>query len=63
MIFKLESQGEYLQQIAQLLDAKIIQTTLTKKLTGINLANLKLAHQLVEEGAMIGKLVITGPVK
>lgn len=61
--FQTESQGEYLQQIAQLIDAKIIQTTLTKKLTGINLANLKLAHQLVEEGAMIGKLVITGPVK
>ncbi|CAH0419308.1 zinc-binding alcohol dehydrogenase family protein [Periweissella ghanensis] len=61
--YQIESQGEYLQQIAELLDTKVIQTTLTKELAGITLANLKLAHQMLEAGQMIGKLVLTEPVQ
>ncbi|MCM0598804.1 zinc-binding alcohol dehydrogenase family protein [Periweissella fabalis] len=61
--FQIESQGEYLQQIAELLNTSIIHSTLTKTLKGLTLANLKLAHQIIENGEMIGKLVITGPVE
>lgn len=59
--FQIESQGEYLQIIAALLDQNILHTTLTKTLTGINLVNLKKAHQIIEKGSMIGKLVLVTP--
>ncbi|AMV61230.1 zinc-binding alcohol dehydrogenase family protein [Pediococcus damnosus] len=54
------SQGEILSQVADLLDQKELQSTLTLTLNTINAQNLRRAHELVESNKMIGKLVITG---
>lgn len=54
------TQHEILNQIAELLDQKAIQSTVTKILTPINVTNLKEAHQLVETNHMIGKIAIVG---
>lgn len=52
------TQHQILDQVASLLDQGVIQSTLTKELSPINVDNLKKAHQLVETGHMIGKVVI-----
>lgn len=55
-------QGVLLADIAKLVDAGRIKTTLTKTLTdGINADSLRTAHQIVEANKMIGKIVVTGP--
>ncbi|GEK27824.1 zinc-binding alcohol dehydrogenase family protein [Furfurilactobacillus siliginis] len=55
-------QGVLLADIAKLVDAGVIKTTLTKTLAdGINADSLRAAHQLVEANKMIGKVVVTGP--
>lgn len=56
----LQSQHDILNQIAAWLDQGLISSTLTKALTPINAANLRLAHQLVESHHMIGKVVVRG---
>lgn len=53
------TQHDILENISQLLDNKIIHSTLTQTLSPINVANLKKAHQLVETNHMIGKVVIS----
>lgn len=53
------TQHQILNQVAQLLDQGVIQSTLTKKLSPITVDNLKKAHQLVETGHMIGKVVVS----
>jgi zinc-binding alcohol dehydrogenase family protein len=53
-------QHEILTEAAQLLDQGTLRTTLGKHLGGINAANLKHAHQLLEAGRTIGKLVLEG---
>ncbi|GEO47130.1 hypothetical protein LKI01_11290 [Companilactobacillus paralimentarius] len=53
------TQHDILENISQLLDNKIIHSTLTQTLSPINVANLKKAHQLVETNHMIGKIVIS----
>ena len=53
------TQHQILEKISQLLDQKIIHSTLTKELSPINVDNLKKAHQLVETNHMIGKVVIS----
>lgn len=55
----MESQHVILNNIADLLDARIIQNTLTKQLGSINADNLRSAHQLVESNHMIGKVVVS----
>ncbi|GKT03286.1 zinc-binding alcohol dehydrogenase family protein [Furfurilactobacillus sp. WILCCON 0119] len=58
----LASQGRELAQIATLVDAGALQSTLTKTIAdGINAASLRAAHQLVEANKMTGKVVVTGP--
>ncbi|MDG2353312.1 MAG: zinc-binding alcohol dehydrogenase family protein [Gammaproteobacteria bacterium] len=52
-------QHELLNKMADLVDSGKVKTTLTQKLTPINLANIVKAHTMIETGAMIGKLVIT----
>jgi zinc-binding alcohol dehydrogenase family protein len=51
-------QHNLLTKVAELLDSGVIKQTVTKKLTPLNAENLRKAHQLVESGKMIGKIVI-----
>ncbi len=53
-------QGRILNEVARLVDAGSIRTTVTKRLSPINAANLKTAHGLVESGTMRGKVVLEG---
>lgn len=51
-------QHHLLCQVAKLVDADIIQTTLTERLSPITANTLRQAHTKVEMGKMIGKLVL-----
>ncbi|MCX5497161.1 zinc-binding alcohol dehydrogenase family protein [Kaistia dalseonensis] len=53
-------QHTLLNEVADLVDAGKIRTTLTGKLGPINAANLRKAHEQVESGRMIGKVVLAG---
>lgn len=51
-------QHRLLNTVAGLVDAGTIQTTLTKRLSPITAATVRQAHELVEKGTMIGKVVL-----
>ncbi len=51
-------QQDILNHISTLLDNGTIQSTLTTRLKGFTVANLKKAHELQESGKTIGKTVI-----
>lgn len=51
-------QHHILNKVAELLDQGIIESTLTQTLYGFNVANFKQAHQQLESGSTIGKVVI-----
>lgn len=53
-------QGRLLDEVARLLDAGRLRTTLTETLRPINAANLKKAHALLESGRARGKIVLEG---
>lgn len=53
-------QSELLNEVAELVDAGKIKTTVTQTLTPINAQNLKLAHQQIESGTTKGKIVLHG---
>ncbi|HET7363633.1 MAG TPA: zinc-binding alcohol dehydrogenase family protein [Burkholderiales bacterium] len=53
-------QHKLLNQIAEWLDAGKLRSTLRETLSPINAANLRKAHQRLESGKMIGKLVLQG---
>ncbi len=53
-------QGEYLNELARLVDAGTIRTTLGETGGSINAANLKRAHALIETGKAKGKIVLEG---
>ena len=53
-------QHRLLTQIAQWVDEKKIQSTLTETFSPISAENLRMAHEKIESGRMIGKLVLTG---
>jgi NADPH2:quinone reductase len=53
-------QHELLNAVADLVDQGKIRTTLTKRLSPINAANLREAHAAVESGKTIGKIVLDG---
>lgn len=53
-------QHRLLNQVADLVDQGVLQTTLTGETGPINASTLKAAHQLVESGSAIGKNVIAG---
>ncbi|SAK94575.1 alcohol dehydrogenase [Caballeronia pedi] len=53
-------QHKLLSEVARLIDAGTIRTTLGKNLGRIDAANLREAHRLLEEGRTVGKLVLTG---
>ncbi|WLR46633.1 zinc-binding alcohol dehydrogenase family protein [Halobacillus litoralis] len=51
-------QHNLLNEVADLIDQSEIKTTLNKRLSPINAQNLKQAHQLLESGSSIGKIVV-----
>jgi len=53
-------QGRLLSEVAALVDAGLIRSTIHADLGPINAANLKRAHALVESGKSIGKVVLSG---
>ena len=53
-------QHRLLAEVARLVDAGTIRTTLTEVLGPITAANLRRAHALIEGGRTRGKLVLEG---
>lgn len=53
-------QHHLLNEVAQLVDAGVIRTTLAERLGLINAANLKRAHTMIETGRARGKIVLDG---
>jgi zinc-binding alcohol dehydrogenase family protein len=56
----MDAQHRLLNEVAKLVDTKVIRTTLAEKVGAINAANLKRAHALIESGRARGKLVLEG---
>ncbi|KGJ91475.1 zinc-binding alcohol dehydrogenase family protein [Colwellia psychrerythraea] len=56
----IEEQSQLLNHVSDLIDQGYIQTTVGKELGLINADNLKLAHQKLESGKSIGKIVLQG---
>ncbi|MCH4171214.1 MAG: zinc-binding alcohol dehydrogenase family protein [Lactobacillus sp.] len=54
------SQGQILQQVAQLVDQGVVKTTLREVITGINAQTLTRAHGQIEAGHTKGKIVLSG---
>ncbi|WP_039049025.1 zinc-binding alcohol dehydrogenase family protein [Comamonas thiooxydans] len=53
-------QHRLLNEVADLVDAGLIRTTLAERFGSINAANLKRAHALIESGKARGKVVLEG---
>ncbi|WP_165725889.1 zinc-binding alcohol dehydrogenase family protein [Pseudoalteromonas sp. SA25] len=53
-------QSKLLNHVADLIDQGYIQTTIGKNLGTINAANLRIAHEELEAGKSIGKIVLEG---
>jgi NADPH:quinone reductase len=53
-------QGRIIGELADLVEAGRIRTTLTERLSPISVANLKEAHARVESGTMRGKIALEG---
>lgn len=53
-------QGKLLAEVASLVDAGVLRTTVTERLGPIDAAHLKRAHALVEGGGARGKVVLAG---
>ncbi|SON56683.1 Zinc-type alcohol dehydrogenase-like protein [Hartmannibacter diazotrophicus] len=56
----MDEQGRLLNEVAALIDAGKIRTTLSQVLSPINAANLKAAHAIIESGKAKGKIVLEG---
>jgi zinc-binding alcohol dehydrogenase family protein len=56
----MEAQHELLAAAARLFDAGVLRTTLTEQYGPLTAENLRRAHQRIETGTMIGKLVLSG---
>ncbi|GGF11416.1 NADPH:quinone reductase [Aliidongia dinghuensis] len=54
------AQGRLLNEVADLVDAGVLRTTLNETLGPINADNLRRAHAQIESGTTIGKLVLAG---
>ncbi|MFC7387704.1 zinc-binding alcohol dehydrogenase family protein [Sphaerisporangium rhizosphaerae] len=54
------AQHDLLERVAELIDAGTLRTTLTTELAPIEAATLRKAHEMLESGRTIGKVVITG---
>ena len=56
----MQRQHELLSEVAMMLDNHKIRSTLNKDLGSLSPDNLRQAHQLLESGESIGKLVLSG---
>ncbi|PKR89569.1 zinc-binding alcohol dehydrogenase family protein [Pleomorphomonas diazotrophica] len=56
----MDEQGKLLTEVAHLVDAGRLRTTLTEVLQPINADNLRRAHQIIESGRARGKIVLEG---
>jgi NADPH:quinone reductase-like Zn-dependent oxidoreductase len=56
----MDEQSHLLNRVSDLVDQGYIQTTAGKNLGAINAANLKVAHEELESGRSIGKIVLQG---
>jgi zinc-binding alcohol dehydrogenase family protein len=56
----MDAQGQLLTRVADLVDQGALQTTVGKNLGAINAANLRSAHEQLEAGQSIGKIVLEG---
>ncbi|NGN98351.1 zinc-binding alcohol dehydrogenase family protein [Grimontia sp. S25] len=56
----MQKQSDLLNHVAELVDLGRIQTTAGKNLGAINAANLRMAHEELESGTAIGKIVLEG---
>ncbi|QBD79518.1 zinc-binding alcohol dehydrogenase family protein [Ktedonosporobacter rubrisoli] len=54
----MQKQHDLLNRVAELIDAKVIRTTLTERLSPITASNVLEAHRKVKQGSLIGKLVL-----
>ncbi|WP_433612830.1 zinc-binding dehydrogenase [Dactylosporangium sp. CA-139114] len=54
------AQHELLNRTAELVDAGSVRHTMTSNLGAINAARLARAHEMVEDGHMVGKVVLGG---
>lgn len=54
----MQAQGELLRDVAKLIDAGKLRTTIKQVISPINAANLIAAHQQIETGQSIGKIVL-----
>lgn len=52
-------QRELLDEVARLVDAGVLRTTMTTRLSPISAANLREAHRRVETSGVIGKIVLS----
>ena len=53
-------QGKLLAEVSRLLDAGTLRTTLTRRVLGINAANLWQVHAQIESGTTRGEIVLEG---
>ena len=56
----MEEQHRLLSEVARMVDAGTIRTTVQENLGVINAANLRRAHAMVESGRTRGKIVLDG---
>lgn len=56
----MQAQHRLLNEVADLVDAGVLRTTLREDFGAINAANLRRAHQQVESASTIGKIVLSG---
>lgn len=56
--YNMESQGEILSQVSKLVAEGKMQPTKNSVLNGLILNNIKMAHELIESGRSIGKIVV-----
>jgi NADPH:quinone reductase-like Zn-dependent oxidoreductase len=56
----MQKQHELLNEVAQLVDAGLVRTTLTERFGKIDAANLIRAHALIESNKAKGKVVLEG---
>ncbi|CAA0102141.1 Zinc-type alcohol dehydrogenase-like protein [BD1-7 clade bacterium] len=56
----IQTQGDLLNQIAEMVDSGLLQATTGKHLGSITADNLKAAHTELESGTAIGKIVLEG---
>ncbi len=56
----MKAQHQLLNEVADLVDAGVIRTTLRESLGPIDAKHLRMAHEKLESGSTIGKLVLAG---